>query len=175
MNDCMALTASGEIPTLLAMAHQKDNAKSVKSLVLLNFAALDEYLHLNNRMSEEELVTLAEDVVEEYGGMLSFADLNLIINNIKRGVYGKLYERLSSVEIMMWISEYCDKRLEEAGSISFGEHERSPLRERVEGIEKNNDPKAIRFYLEKKQEILEIQKGDARIYAQRTHEKGFGI
>jgi hypothetical protein len=128
MYDCMALTATGEVPCMLAMAHQPDNEENVVSLVVLNIAALNEFLHLNNPLSEAEIEALAEKIVYDYGGALSFADLHLILENAKNGRYGKFYERLSSVDVLSWFDKWFNERCNEAANRSIGEHERAMQR-----------------------------------------------
>lgn len=134
MDDCMALTATGEVPCLLSMAHQPDNEENVVSLVVLNIAALNEFLHLNNPLSEAEIESVADKIVHTYGGALSFADLHLIFENAKNGRYGKFYERLSSVDILSWFDQWFNDRCNEAAHRSMSDHERTVNRIREKQI-----------------------------------------
>lgn len=141
----MELTASGEMPTLLAMAHQPNNEQKLVALVALNIAALDEYLHLNNRLSEREIDLVSETIVGVYGGALSFADINLVLTNAKNGAYGRFYERLSGSDILKWFADYFEQRTTEASYLSMSEHERSMFRVRAKGIEANRSPEFLEF------------------------------
>lgn len=134
MERCIELTTTGELPTLLQMAHVDGNEQAVVSLVTLNIAALDEYLHLNNRMTELEMDSVAYDIVHVYGGALSFADLNLILTTARRGGYGRFFERLSAVDILTWVSEYYDRRLEESVALVMGERDSREERKRERGV-----------------------------------------
>ena len=138
MEECIALSTSGAVPCMLAMAHQPDNEGKVLSLVVLNIAALDEFLHLNNRLSENEIESVADKIVHTYGGALSFADLNLIFENAKNGRYGKFYERLSSVDILSWFDRWFNERCDEAAMMSLSEHERVLGRIRVRELTKKD-------------------------------------
>lgn len=134
MERCIEITAKGDIPTLLAMAHQPDNEAKVVALVALNIAALDEFLHLNNRLTEQEIDMVASDVVHVYGGALSFADLNIILTNARRGVYGRFYERLSGSDILSWVADYYEQRLNECATRTRYEHESRGERQREKGV-----------------------------------------
>lgn len=124
----MELTAEGSLPTLLAMAHAEGNDEKVVALVALNIVALDNYLHLRNRLTEVEVNTISRDIVDEFGGALSFADLYIVLRSARRGEYGKFYERLSGPDIMTWFSDYYERRLSASAEklIVRNEHEYRP-------------------------------------------------
>lgn len=147
MDRCIELTKNGDIPTLLQMAHQEGNSEKIVALVKLNIIALDAYLHLNNRLTEQEVDALSADIVQLYGGALSFADLNIVMTNARRGVYGKFYERLSAVDIMSWFDDYFNKRLAECESRTLNERERSPMRYKPKGITQSELAVQIGDYL----------------------------
>lgn len=134
MEQSIALTESGDMPTLLQMAHRDANEDKTIALVALNIAALDEYLHLNNRMTQIEIDTTARDIVQVYGGALSFADLNIILTKARRGQYGRFYERLGGPDIMAWIDQYYNDRLNECEARTLSRHERSEPRYRDRGV-----------------------------------------
>lgn len=133
MNDCMALTASGDTPVMLALANIPGNHDAVLSLIFLNIAALDEYLHLNNRLTEAEAEDIASKVLHAYGGAFSFADLNLVLERAKNGYYGRFFERLSAPEIMTWFEQYYNERINAAEDNSYNEYPRSVPRRRERG------------------------------------------
>lgn len=132
MERCMQLTAEGSTPVMLAMANanNKGNHDAVLNLIFLNIAALDKYLHLNNPLKEAEAEDIASKVLHTYGGALSFADLNLVLERAKNGYYGRFYERLSAPDVMSWFDSYYNERLNTAESNSYAEHEHSQPRER---------------------------------------------
>ena len=155
MDRCIELTTSGDLPVLLQMAHQEGNGEKVVALVKLNIIALDAYLHLNNRLTEQEVDTLSDNIVHLYGGALSFADLNIVLTNARRGVYGKFYERLSASDIMAWFDEYFNARLNECAARTRLEHESLPERHKAKNVSKKDAEYAIyksKYYAEKAQE-----------------------
>lgn len=138
MERCIEVTRSGALPTLLQMAAMPENGAKVIALVALNIVALDAYLHLKNRLTEVEVDTLAQDIVEIYGGALSFADLNIILTNARRGAYGKYYERLSAADILGWVAEYYDARLDECAMRTRGERDSSAPRYREKSVSRDD-------------------------------------
>lgn len=111
-----------EAPSLLTMA--RENRKSVVALVALHIAALDKFLSLKNRLSNEALDFIAEEVVDSFGGALSFIDVDLVMRKAKRGEYGEFYERMSAPQIIGWFREYFDERLDAAEAHSIQEDKR---------------------------------------------------
>lgn len=84
------------------------------AIIKLNIAALDRFLHLKNPLGEDEIDFIAEQIVDEFGGALTFADLHVVLTNAKAGRYGKFYERLSAPDVLDWFRKYYDERLDAA-------------------------------------------------------------
>lgn len=167
MERCMELTANGDLPTLLQMAHLPDNGDKVVALVALNIIALDAYLHLNNRLTQQEVDTIALDIVNIYGGALSFADLNIILTEARRGVYGRFYERLSGADIMSWIDAYYNKRLNEAAMRTQMRHERQAVRRRGDTMTRQD----IAYYIFKEQFYKEQINSQSKTYKNGKNKK----
>lgn len=118
---CVQLSRSGE-PCLLKMSKQGETAKvQLNATICLHLVVLDRFLHLKNPLSEEEVEFIASQIVSEYGGALTFADLKVFFDRIKSGKYGKMYERLSAPDILTWLGQYFDERLDAAEQISINE------------------------------------------------------
>ena len=112
--DAIALQRQGEPCMLSIKRNSGDDGKKMLAVIKLNIAALDRFLHLKNPLSEEEIVFVSEQIVEEFGGALTFADVHLVLKDAKAGKYGKFYERLSASDILEWFRTYYDKRLDAA-------------------------------------------------------------
>ena len=112
VSDCIALQKQGE-PALMTLARQSDE-KQVKNMLFLNIAAFDKFLHLKNPLSETEADFIVEQLLDEFGGALTMADVHLVLRNAKAGKYGKFYERLSAPDILQWFRDYYSERLEAA-------------------------------------------------------------
>ena len=113
-HDAITLQHQGEPCMLSIRRNSGDGGRKMLAVIKLNIAALDRFLHLKNPLSEEEIVFVSEQIVEEFGGALTFADVHLVLKDAKAGKYGKFYERLSAPDIINWFRDYFDKRLDSA-------------------------------------------------------------
>lgn len=84
------------------------------AIIKLNIAALDRFLQLKNPLGEDGIDFIAEQIVNEFGGALTFADLHVVLTNAKAGRYGNLYERLSPPVVLDWFRKYYNERLDAA-------------------------------------------------------------
>ena len=112
--DAIALQHAGE-PCLLSIRRQgeKEGVKML-AIIKLNIAALDRFLQLKNPLGEDGIDFIAEQIVNEFGGALTFADLHVVLTNAKAGRYGNLYERLSPPVVLDWFRKYYNERLDAA-------------------------------------------------------------
>jgi len=112
--DAIALQKAGE-PSLLTIKWQGEQAtKQMLAVIKINIMALNNFLHLKNPLSEDEIDFIAEQIVDEFGGALNFGDINIVLRDAKAGKYGKFYERLSAPDILGWFRDYYDSRLDAA-------------------------------------------------------------
>lgn len=115
-NDCFALQEQGE-PVLLALARQGERTrKQTVAVLLCALTEFNNFLHLKNPLTNEEGSFIAEQIVDEFGGALTLADVNLVLHKAKAGQYGKMYERLSAPTVMSWFRQYYDERLDAASN-----------------------------------------------------------
>lgn len=114
VGDCIAARDAGE-PALLAISRQGDGARrKLIGVLKLNIIAIDQFLHLKNSLNEQEIDFLCEQIIDEFGNALNFADVHMVFKNVKSGVYGKFYERLAASDILSWFREYYTARLDAA-------------------------------------------------------------
>ncbi|MDY6287983.1 MAG: hypothetical protein SPM02_00880 [Bacteroidales bacterium] len=118
--DSILLQQAGE-PSLAAL--NRDSPKTL-ALLKLNIAALDRFFHLKNPLGEDEIDFIAEQIIDEFGGALTFADIHIVLRDIKAGKYGKLYERLSAPDVLSWFRDYFSSRLDAAYEINL-QHDKS--------------------------------------------------
>ena len=123
--DCLTLQEQGE-PVLLSIMRQGEvEERRLLAVIRLNIIALDRFLHLNNPLSADEAEFIATQIVDEFGGALTMADIHLVIKDIKAGRYGKLYERLSAPDLLGWFREYYDRRLDMAYDHNLNEDKKA--------------------------------------------------
>ena len=119
VNDCLALQQQGE-PVLMAFARQGEAVrKQLLANIWLNIAALCQFLHLKNTLSDDEKDFIAEEILEEFGGTLTMADFHVVLRNAKAGRYGKMYERISAPDVLEWFRKYWDARLDAAERFNY--------------------------------------------------------
>lgn len=103
---------------------REDGEMKLKKTLAALLYALDKFLHLKEGLSDEEIFFTADSIVEEFGGQITFADIKVVIENAKRGNYGKMYERLSCATVMEWFRQYIDQRLDAAEQYSISQTRR---------------------------------------------------
>lgn len=123
--DAVALQAENPdaIRCLKRIVREDGEMKLKKTLAALLYA-LDKFLHLKEGLSDEEIFFTADSIVDEFGGQITFADIKVVIENAKRGNYGKMYERLSCATVMDWFRQYIDQRLDAAEQYSISQTRR---------------------------------------------------
>ncbi len=102
---------SVKAPSLKCLS-KKDgcNEAQVKALIMAHLISLDAFLKQKNGLSTGEIELIAEEVMDVYGYMLNFADINVIFRNAKLGKYGELYGQLSCAKVIKWFEEYANIR-----------------------------------------------------------------
>lgn len=88
-------------------------------MIILNIAALDAFLHLRNRLTPAEYEFIGEQIIDEFGNILTFADINLFFRRVKSGLYGEFYERISAPTLLTWLRQYVSDRLDTAESVNY--------------------------------------------------------
>lgn len=127
-SDCVALQAENPdtVKCLLRIKRESDdNGASLKKTLATLLFATDRFLHLKEGMSNEEIFFTAENIISEYGGMITFADIKVIFTDARLGKYGKMYERLSCATVMDWFNQYIDNRLNAAEQYSIRQARRT--------------------------------------------------
>lgn len=114
VNDCLALQLAGE-PCLKTIERQSEGAKKqLLAMIRLNIIALNNFLHLKNQLNEAEVDLIADEIVDEFGDALTFADIHYVLKKGKTGAYGQFYERLSAPTVCDWFRQYYNARLDAA-------------------------------------------------------------
>lgn len=93
-------------------------------------------------MGQSQLVSTIQLVIEDFY-YLNIEDFKLCFNNAKRGVYGKIYDRVDGNIIYDWISRYAQERACFCESID-DRYKTSDTSERISTKIKNED-RAIRI------------------------------
>ncbi len=105
-----ALATASDSLTTLCLAYGE---KRVEANLRIQFATLQEYLGVKNKMSELFIDELVAEIVGEFR-QLTMADVHVIMRRAKTGEYGEYYERLSIPKVMTWFRKYYQERIEVA-------------------------------------------------------------
>lgn len=89
------------------------------AVLAINIAAFDNFLHLRNRLSNDECDFIAEQIVEEFGCALTLADIHVVLRDAKAGKYGEFFERVSAPVVCGWFRKYYNERLDAAYEINM--------------------------------------------------------
>ena len=107
----MEASIMSDSPCLKQLARKVGcNQSMVETLLKMHIIALDAFLKQKNGLSRDEIELAAEEIMDTYGGTLTFADIHVVFRNAKLGRYGELYERLSCAKIISWFASYVSER-----------------------------------------------------------------
>ena len=103
-------------PKLAALA--KDNGKALLVVLKLNIAALDKALKNKDGLTPEEIDLIAEEVLDKWGRLISFADIAVVFRDAKLGKYGETYQQLTAAKVVKWFDDYCEMRMEACAAMN---------------------------------------------------------
>ena len=125
--------------TIGAMKRQTSERKT-STLIKLELMKLNARLNLNHPMTEDDIEFVADDILTTYPA-LTIADLSVIMDNIVRGKYGDLYERISAAKILPIFERYMDERMAIAEHRSIADHQ-----QRMSKVPDMSDLDDVHFY-----------------------------
>lgn len=108
--------------------------ESTLDILRLNIAAMDKMLKNKDGLLPQEVDIIAEEVLQRWGGLLSFADIHVIVRNAILGVYGETYQSLTAAKVIRWFEKYADERCEESYRLNL-EEDKKRERESKDGTE----------------------------------------
>jgi hypothetical protein len=107
-------------PTVSKIAHTFGDLRAEK-FIKVWLLDLNKSLDVKNPLSAKQVDDIAFYVVNDYRN-ISLADLNVIFSDAKKGVYGSMYESLSTDKVLGWILKYNHERLEVCAANSYQDH-----------------------------------------------------
>ena len=106
-------------PSIMWIKKKYGNA-FIKAYIALWIVHLSDFLNLGKSLNDVQVKEISRLIANNFQG-LSIAEIYLIINNIKMGYYGKLYDRLDGSMIMIWFNQYLDERCNSFEQLSIQE------------------------------------------------------
>lgn len=115
---CDALDSGA--PTL-GMIAREEGIEQTEAYLKLWIIDLQASLNIKNRMNEQMINFCSVTILNEFPS-LNIADVKNVFYGAKTGLYGQLYETLSTQKIIEWFREYMQRRCDEAAARSYSEH-----------------------------------------------------
>lgn len=99
--------------TLGRMAREsgENGKKSVQAFVKLELIKLNAKLNLKESLSKSDINFIAEELTQGEYLSLNVADINLILDGIRKETFGKMYERISVAYVLSAVRQYFDERI----------------------------------------------------------------
>lgn len=104
----------------LAKISKELGEKKVLAILRLYLIDLDESINLNRGLSKELIDNISIKILEMYP-RLTLADVYLVFNNAKTGVYGDLLT-INMPRIMKWFASYHNERMDTCEEINIERH-----------------------------------------------------
>lgn len=118
---------SSNTPSLGLVCREKGEAVSV-SIVTLEIESLIVFVNVGKTMNDEQQIITSKTIVFDYP-YLTLADLKLFFQRLKKGVYGKMYDRIDGQIILQALDQYVSDRSEIIGELSENSHYRAKKNE----------------------------------------------
>lgn len=134
--------AVNSVTPSLAAFKKETSEMSLLAILTILFNDVIDFFSVGKSMGQSQLVSTIQLVVEDFY-YLNIEDFKLCFNNAKRGVYGKIYDRIDGNVIYGWIAQYAQERAFFCESID-DRHKTSDTSERISTKIKNED-QAIRI------------------------------
>lgn len=134
--------AVNSVTPSLAAFKKETSEMSLLAILTILFNDVIDFFSVGKSMGQSQLVSTIQLVVEDFY-YLNIEDFKLCFNNAKRGVYGKIYDRIDGNVIYGWIAQYAQERAFFCESID-DRHKTSDTSERISTKIKNED-RAIRI------------------------------
>lgn len=134
--------AVNSVTPCLANFKKETSEMSLLAILTIMFNDLIDFFSVGKTMGQSQLVSTIQLVIEDFY-YLNIEDFKLCFNNAKRGVYGKIYDRVDGNIIYDWIFRYAQERACFCESID-DRYKTSDTSERISTKIKNED-RAIRI------------------------------
>lgn len=122
---------ASDAPKLATLA--KNNGKALQVVLKINIAALDKALKNKEGLTPEEIDLIADEVLDKWGRLISFADIAVLFRDAKLGKYGETYQQLTAAKVVTWFDKYCERRMEACAAMNREADKMRFESDRVEG------------------------------------------
>lgn len=105
--------ALDSITPALAEYRKETSETHLQALLVVLVNDLVSFFSVGKTMGQAQLVQTVQLIIEDYY-YLNVEDLKLCFNNAKKGVYGKVYDRVDGNIILGWLQQYAAERVAES-------------------------------------------------------------
>jgi hypothetical protein len=95
------------------------HTKAILTIILID---LIKFFNIGKSMNDEQVGQTIQLIQEEFW-MLKPEDFKLCFNNAKKGLYGKVYDRLDGQIILEWLGRYLSERMNYAEQESIRKYD----------------------------------------------------
>lgn len=157
--------------TLGRMARESgDNGeKRVQAFIKLELIKLNAKLNLKESLSKSDINLIAEELTQGQYRSLNVADINLILDGIRKETYGKLYERISVAYVLSAVRQYFDERTSVSEMSSINSHNR--LKSDHPDLSRKSYAEIMKLFEEAKIRRDEEQAEQRRLHQQKVAEE----
>lgn len=94
------------------------------SVIALEIESLVKFINVGKTMNAEQQLMTAKAIVVDYP-TLTIADIKLFFQRLRKGEYGKMYDRIDGQIIIQSLGQYFSDRCDIVGEITENEHHRA--------------------------------------------------
>ena len=121
--------ALDSITPALSEYRKETSETHLQALLVVLVNDLVGFFSVGKTMGQSQLVQTVQLIIEDYY-YLNIEDLKLCFNNAKKGLYGKVYDRVDGNIILGWLQQYAAERVAESERRD-DRFKEEPSRERV--------------------------------------------
>jgi len=83
---------------------------AVQAIIELHLVALNQSVNVGNPLTVFQIKEISIEIISTFY-YLSVVEISFVLRKAKRGDYGKLYNSLNMVDILLWFSNYTEDRI----------------------------------------------------------------
>lgn len=93
----------------LSVVKKEAGEAAVLAFLVITITDVVDFINVSKTMGAKQIIATARMIADDYY-YLKPEDFKLCFNNAKKGVYGKLYDRIDGQIMLDWIERYCAER-----------------------------------------------------------------
>jgi len=91
--------------TQLSVVAKKEGRHNVLKFLVIALSGLNDALNVGKGMNDDQIVEIASDLLEDYY-FYRLVDFSICFKNIRKGLYGKMYDRFDQETLYGMVAQY---------------------------------------------------------------------